>query len=88
MGYDCQFNHLNYYMTQLTTPIVIIAILAICSGLKSFRLFTTNRYIPLIAIGISLIISYSMGGGFVLGLIIGLASVGLYSGWRSVFFNK
>ena len=75
-------------MEQTTVVLSIIVVLALCQGWKAFRIVTTNRYVPLIALGLGVLASVIWGGGTVLGLIIGLASIGLFSGFRSVFFNK
>jgi hypothetical protein len=75
-------------MEQITVVISIIVVLALCQGWKAFRIVTTNRYVPLIALGLGVLASFAFQGGVVLGLVMGLAAIGLYSGFKSVFFNK
>ena len=75
-------------MEQTTVAVSIIAVLAICQGWKAFRLVTTNRYVPLVALVLGVLASLIIKGDIVLGLVIGLSAIGLYSGFRSVVFNK
>ena len=75
-------------MEQTTVVVSIIAILALCQGWKAFRIVTTNRYVPLVALVLGVLASLIIKGDVVLGLVMGLAAVGLYSGFRSVVFNK
>jgi hypothetical protein len=77
-------------MLQTTIGLLIVIVIAICEGLK-FAKFPT-RYIPLAAIALAIIGAIAVGGLSWLqvsaGVVLGLASSGLYSGFRSTILNK
>lgn len=75
-------------MEQTIVVLSIIVVLALCQGSKAFKRVTINRYVPLVALGLGVLASYIFKGGIVLGLVIGLSAIGLYSGFRSVVLDK
>lgn len=69
---------------------IVIIILGVCEGLK--RAGTPSRYIPLIAAAVGIIAALPFGGVNFLsvasGVILGLATTGLYRTVKTSILNK
>lgn len=78
-------------MDQTLIAGLVVVIIALCQLVKSFS-FIQRRYIPLVAILLAVVSSFALGGvhwtDLAAGVFVGLASVGLYSGFNSVVLKK
>lgn len=78
-------------MDQAVIGVIVLAIVAICQVLKTLT-FISARYIPLIAIALGVGAAFGLGGvdwiTTAAGIILGLSSSGLYSGVKTVVFNR
>lgn len=69
---------------------LIAVIIALCQAVKYTRF--PNRYIPLLAIALGIVGSVYIGGTewlqIAAGVLAGLSSAGLYSGFKTTIINK
>jgi len=78
-------------MEQTLVGALVVVIVAATQVIKNLR-FVSTRYVPLIAILLGISGSFTLGGvewlSVASGVIIGLSSVGLYSGFKATVLGK
>jgi hypothetical protein len=78
-------------MDQTVVGGLVVLIIALCQFLKNLT-FVNSRYIPLIAILLGVLGSFAVGGvawtQVAGGVLMGLSSVGLYSGFKATVLNQ
>ena len=77
-------------MTHLETGAVVVLVIAICEAVKRAGLNT--RYVPILSIVLGIAGSLLFGGVSwavtLVGVVAGLTSSGLYSGFKKTVLNK
>jgi hypothetical protein len=70
---------------------LVVLIIALCQFAKTLT-FVNSRYIPLLAILLGVLGSFAAGGvewtQVLGGVLVGLSSVGLYSGFKATVLNQ